>query len=108
MRYLPLLVTMLTIIVGQTQAKENQDMRYSHYGHISKHLETLNDSDISTLLEQGTSPHSGWGTTVKLEIDGIPVFVKQVPLNEIEGNLKNISSTVNLFGLPLYYFLEGI
>ncbi len=31
------------------------------------------------------------------------IFVKQVPLNEIEGKPQNIQSTANLFYLPLYY-----
>lgn len=78
-------------------------MRYFQHSHISKHLETLNDHDIVTLLEQGTHLQSGWGATVKLEINGIPVFVKKVPLNEVEGKLENFRSTENLFGLPLYY-----
>lgn len=63
----------------------------------------MNDESISALLEQGTSLHSGWGTSVKLDIDGVPIFVKKVPLNEIEGKPENIRSTENLFGIPLYY-----
>ncbi len=80
-----------------------QEMRYSRYNYISQHLEKLNDESISALLEQGTSLHSGWGSSVKLEIDGIPIFVKKVPLNEVEGSPENIRSTKNLFDIPLYY-----
>lgn len=106
MRYLSLLVTIFTMILGQTQAMDtikDQNMRYDRHNQISKYLETLSDSDILTLLKQGTPMQSGWGSTIKLEIDGIPIFVKQVPLNEIEGNSNNIGSTKNLFELPLYY-----
>jgi hypothetical protein len=80
-----------------------KDTRYSRYNHISKHLEKLDDESISDLLKQGTSMHSGWGSSVKLEIDGIPIFVKKVPLNKIEGKAENIRSTENLFDIPLYY-----
>ena len=80
-----------------------KETRYSRYNYISQHLEKLNDETISALLEQGISLHSGWGSSVKLEIDGIPIFVKKVPLNEIEGRSENVRSTENLFGIPLYY-----
>lgn len=108
MRYLSLLIVMFNIIAVQSEGiesiKDKNEMRYSQYRHISKYLETLNDADISTLLKQETILHSGTGgTSVKLEIDGIPIFVKKVPLNEVEGKLENIRSTENLFGLPLYY-----
>ena len=80
-----------------------KETRYSRYNYISQHLEKLNNEAISDLLEQGTSLHSGWGTSVKLEIDGIPIFVKKVPLNDLEGRPENIRSTENLFDIPLYY-----
>ena len=80
-----------------------KETRYSRYNYISQHLEKLNDESISALLEQGTSLHSGWGTSVKLEIDGVPIFVKKVPLNEIEGRPENVRSTENLFDIPPYY-----
>lgn len=79
------------------------ETRYARYNTVSQHLEKMNDENISALLEQGTSLHSGWGSSVKLEIEGIPVFVKKVPLNELEGKAENIGSTENLFGIPLYY-----
>lgn len=80
------------------------DICCSHYNRISTHLKAINDDDIATLLAEGEPVHSGTGgTSVKLEIDGVPVFVKLVPLNEIEGKLENRMSTKNLYNLPLYY-----
>ena len=78
-------------------------MRVSQYKTVSKHLENLNDDELLALLKEGKPLQSGWGSTVKLEIEGIPIFVKQVPLNEIEGKSKDIKSTENLFNLPVYY-----
>ena len=106
MRHLSLLFILFTMILGRIQAidsTEDQNMRCSRYNQISKYLKNLSDKDILTLLKQGTAMQSGWGQTIKLEIDGIPIFVKQLPLNELEGHSNNIGSTKNLFELPVYY-----
>lgn len=105
MQYLAFLAVIFSFIVVQSPATEktkdgNTGCKYSH---ISTHLEAFSDDEILTLLKQGTPLNSGWGTTIKIEIDGMPIFVKQVPLNEIEGKAQNIGSTENLFGLPVYY-----
>ncbi|MBA2368182.1 MAG: protein kinase family protein [Candidatus Protochlamydia sp.] len=81
----------------------NKNLRTSQYQNISKHLENLSDTELLELLKQGTPLQSGWGSTIKLEINGFPIFVKQVPLNEIEGEPHNIKSTKNSFDLPVYY-----
>ena len=106
-------LSLMTIEKNMTTANSTQDCasivndaketRYSRHNHISKYLEKLDDESISDLLKQGTSLHSGWGSSVKLEIDGILIFVKKVPLNNVEGKAENIRSTENLFGIPLYY-----
>jgi hypothetical protein len=108
MRYLSLLMAMFSFTAFQLDCRTNTpdkiEMRYSHYHQISRHLDKLSDTEISMLLEKGTSIHSGiCGKSVKLEIDGIPIFVKQIPLNDVEKRLENIQSTQNLFGLPPYY-----
>jgi hypothetical protein len=82
---------------------EGNNMRNSQYDKVSKYLEALSNDDLVALLKQGTPVQSGWATTVKLEIEGIPIFVKQVPLNTLEGKSENIGSTENLFNLPIYY-----
>lgn len=86
-----------------TDKMKDKEMRTTQYKAVSKHLNTLSDSELLSLLKQGTSLQSGWGSTIKLEIYGIPIFVKQVPLNEIEGKPQNIKSTENLFNLPVHY-----
>lgn len=79
------------------------EMRLSRHAHLSKILENLSDEEISILLKNGIFQHSGWGKSVKLEIDEIPIFVKKLPLNDLEGMDVNLHSTKNLFELPLYY-----
>lgn len=97
---------MLSQIEAEENSGKDQNMRYVRYvqhSHISKYLENLSDDEVITLLKQGIPLQSSWGTTLKLELDGISIFVKQVPLNEIEEKLKGIRSTENLFNLPIYY-----
>ena len=105
---LSLLTFLYTLITVQAEAADKvnnkEELRSSKYSHISKYLETLHDSEISTILKNGIPVHSGTGgTSAKLEIDGVPIFVKLIPLNELEGKLENYRSTENLFNLPHYY-----
>ncbi len=43
------------------------------------------------------------GSSLKLEIEGVPIFIKKAPLNELEGSPQNTKSTENVFNIPLYY-----
>ncbi len=40
------------------------------------------------------------GRSALLEVGGIPVFVKRVPLTDLERRPENVMSTANVFGLP--------
>ena len=40
------------------------------------------------------------GTTALLDVGGTPVFVKRVPLSDLEMRPENARSTANIFGLP--------
>lgn len=93
--------TFLTSHCLAIDAMKEKNMRVSEYQTVAKHLETLNDDELIALLKEGTPLPSGWASAIKIEIDGVPIFVKQVPLNEVES--KNIQSTENLFNLPVYY-----
>lgn len=58
--------------------------------------------NIDDLIQNGHEAHKGiGGTAVKIEINGIPVFVKQVPVTNLE--MDNMYCTKNLFNLPIYY-----
>ncbi|MDQ1392912.1 MAG: hypothetical protein QOF30_1889 [Acidimicrobiaceae bacterium] len=43
------------------------------------------------------------GTSTLLAVEGTPVFVKQVPLTDLERRPENHLSTANLFQLPMFY-----
>lgn len=49
-----------------------------------------------------TIGHGIGGRTVRLDVEGIPVFVKQVRLTDLERQPENLRSTANLFGLPAF------
>ncbi len=78
--------------------------RTNTYRHLSTELSVLSDRQLSDLLEDSDPLHSGMGgKSFLLKIDGIPVFVKKVPLTNLELLPENIQSTANLFNLPLYF-----
>jgi hypothetical protein len=43
------------------------------------------------------------GTSASLDVDGVRVFVKRVPLTDLELRPENVRSTANLFGLPTFF-----
>jgi hypothetical protein len=54
--------------------------------------------DDSPVLGVGTG-----GTTALADLDGTPVFVKRIPLTDLERVPSNVLSTANLFGVPTWY-----
>ena len=48
---------------------------------------------------------AGWGRNHTLDLEGCKVFVKRVPITDIEN--ANFLSTKNLYSLPTYYNYGG-
>jgi hypothetical protein len=75
--------------------------RLTAHHTASTTLALHSDRSLSRLLDTATPCGSGiGGTSALLEVDGIPVFVKRVPLTDLERRPENVHSTANLFGLP--------
>jgi serine/threonine protein kinase len=74
--------------------------RSETYCDLSSRLAFLADDTLVAHLK-AVKPTSGWGSNRVLEIENTAVFVKSVPLTELE--LKNPYSTANIFELPTYY-----
>ncbi len=71
---------------------------------MSGRLAELSDDDVRALLESDSAPTVGFGgITSTAVVDGVPVFVKRVPLTDLERRPENVGSTANLFGLPTFY-----
>lgn len=74
--------------------------RRARHSKISTALARLGDDALRGLLD-GESEARGWGYVQKIEIDGDPVFVKAIPLTDLEHDHPN--STRNHYRLPTYY-----
>ncbi|MFD8483073.1 protein kinase family protein [Kitasatospora sp. NPDC059673] len=83
------------------------DARIRTYGTAATALALLGDRQLGDLLAAaGAWAPSGSGIGGRagtLEIDGVPVFVKRVPLTDLELEARNVRSTANLFELPGFY-----
>lgn len=77
--------------------------RLAAHGAVSTSLALRSDRSLQELVDAATPIGSGiGGKTVLLKVDGFPVFVKQVPLTDLERRPENVHSTANLFGVPLF------
>jgi hypothetical protein len=75
--------------------------RLARYDTISSALSLLSSRRLGMLVEEAPVIRSGiGGAAVLLEIEGIPVFAKRIPLTDVERRPQNIMSTANVFGLP--------
>ena len=77
--------------------------RLAAHGAVSTALSLYSDRALRELVDAATPFGSGiGGRTVLLDVDGTPVFVKQVRLTELELRPENVRSTADHFGLPIY------
>lgn len=78
--------------------------RMSAYATASSHLALLSDLAVERMVNQAPQVRPGMGgTSATLEVEGVRVFVKQVPVTGRELFPGNVRSTANLFGLPGFY-----
>jgi len=78
--------------------------RLADHARLSKSLGQLSDRALAALLGQAKNLNCGiGGRSSVLEIDGTAVFVKEIPLTDLEREPENYLSTRNLFALPLFY-----
>lgn len=70
---------------------------------MSTALALLSDRRLGELLDTATPLGSGiGGTTWCLEVEATPVFVKRIPLADLELWPDHYRSTVNVFGMPVW------
>lgn len=84
--------------------------RLAAHAAVSTSLSLCSDRRLHELVGAATPIGSGiGGKTVLLEVEGTPVFAKQVRLTDLERQPENVRSTANLFGLPAFcHFGVGI
>ncbi|GAA5005383.1 protein kinase family protein [Actinopolymorpha pittospori] len=84
------------------------DLRYAArlaaFGTAATHLSLLSDRRLGEVVAAAAPLGSGMGgRSAELEVNGVRVFVKRVPLTDTELRPENARSTANLFGLPTFY-----
>ncbi len=84
-------------------------MNHSHqriktYLKVSEHLECLSNEKLKQISNDAKPIHkSVWGKSALIDVDDTPVFIKRVPLTDLELQSKNFMSTANIFDLPMCY-----
>lgn len=80
--------------------------RLAAYDAVSTSLALRSDHELCDLVDAATPLGAGiGGTSALLEVDGTPVFVKRLPLTDLERQPRHVRSTANLFGLPAFCHL---
>lgn len=84
-------------------AATSRDMTRLHaYSTVSTALALHSDHALRELVDAATPIGAGiGGKAALLEVAGTPVFVKRVPLTDLERQPEHVRSTANLFDLPL-------
>ncbi len=77
--------------------------RIARYADVSTALALLSDEQLRELVKQAVVLDSGiGGATALLRLEDTLVFVKIVPLTELERRPENVMSTANVFQLPTF------
>ncbi|MFI7547613.1 serine/threonine protein phosphatase [Actinoplanes sp. NPDC049599] len=78
--------------------------RLDRHRTVAATLAGLDDDALAARLDAGTPLGVGiGGRTARLDVGGVPVFVKRIPLTDLERRPEHTGSTANLFGLPTCY-----
>ncbi|WP_327092069.1 protein kinase family protein [Nonomuraea sp. NBC_01738] len=78
--------------------------RVTAYTAASTRLSLLSDHALAGLVAGAAPRGTGiGGTRAELDLDGTKVFLKRIPLTDLERRPEHVRSTANLFGLPLFY-----
>lgn len=91
----------MEVAVGSFDASHGA--RVASYSAVSTSLALRSDRELGDLVDKAAPLGSGiGGTSALLEVGGTPVFVKRLPLTDLERQPENVRSTANLFGLPTF------
>lgn len=75
--------------------------RLATHSFLAEIFARYSDDQLASHIAKVNPLHTGvGGTSVHLTIEGIPVFVKKIPLTDLERQPENREATANLFNLP--------
>ena len=77
--------------------------RLADHTDVATSLALLGDRELAELVAAGVELGTGiGGRSTLVEVGGVRVFVKRVPLTDTERHPDNMRSTANLFGVPAF------
>jgi hypothetical protein len=77
--------------------------RLPGYDTVSTSLALCGDAELRELVDAAVPLGTGiGGKSARMEVAGTPVFVKRVPLTDLERRPEHLRSTANMFGLPTF------
>ncbi|MGW9347613.1 protein kinase family protein [Nocardiopsis flavescens] len=80
------------------------DARLAAHRAVGTSLALLGDRRLGEVVASAAPAGSGiGGRSAELDVDGTRVFVKRVPLTDVEVRPENVRSTADPFGLPVFY-----
>jgi hypothetical protein len=78
--------------------------RHKIYNSISSALACMSDGQLEQAISDGKALHKDiGGESLQIEIDNISIFVKKIPVTDLELQSDNYMSTSNIFNLPMCY-----
>lgn len=84
--------------------RKPDDERAAVHAAVATRLALLSDRRLAQEVTAATPLGSGMGgRAAELDVDGTRVFVKRVPLTDLELSPERVRSTANHFGLPVFY-----
>lgn len=90
--------------LGPHHPDRRRRARLTAHGAVSTRLSLMSDRRLGEAVAEATWLGSGMGgRSAELDVCGTRVFVKRVPLTDLELRPENVRSTANLFGLPTFY-----
>jgi hypothetical protein len=87
----------------RSMVKNSLELRRKKYFKLSSQIAQLDNTQLLSLFDASelSTSNSGWGTNHTIIIGESKVFVKSVPVTNLEYN--NLLSTKNLYHLPTYF-----
>ncbi|MFC8827224.1 protein kinase family protein [Streptomyces sp. NPDC057137] len=85
-------------------ARDLRGARRAAHGAVGTALSLLSDRRLAEVVAGAAPLGSGvGGRSAELDVEGTRVFVKRIPLTDLELRPEHMHSTANLFELPLFY-----
>jgi len=88
-------------IGGRTMVNFDLESRRKRHAAMSTRLAFLNGTELGKLIKPIRPPRRGWGSSGVARLGATNVFVKRIPVTQIEA--ESVYSTKNHYRLPTYY-----